>query len=46
VLGGDPKLAKREMQKRITKLVLTPIDTQDEGSKSQAICVSSQTQTM
>jgi len=29
VLGGDPELAKREMQKRITKLVLTPIDTKD-----------------
>jgi hypothetical protein len=29
VLGGDLELAKREMQKRITKLILTPIDTQD-----------------
>jgi site-specific DNA recombinase len=29
VLGGDPELAKREMQKRITKLILTPIDTQN-----------------
>jgi len=28
VLGGDPELAKREVQKRITKLVLTPIETQ------------------
>ncbi len=28
VLGGDPELAKREMQKRIAKLVLTPVETQ------------------
>jgi hypothetical protein len=25
----DPELAKREMQKRITKLILTPVDTQN-----------------
>jgi hypothetical protein len=31
VLAADPQLAKREMQKRITKLVLTPVET-PEGS--------------
>jgi site-specific DNA recombinase len=27
VLAGDPELAKREIQKRLTKLLLTPIET-------------------
>ena len=31
VLSSDPELAKREMQKRITKLVLSPIRTSEGG---------------